>query len=175
MAKRHPNFTSFEKRILLDNIRLFQNIIEDKRTDKMTSREKESAWAEVTRRYNAHEGMHQRVTKQLEYCWKNMKSKYHSQNAAVIRLGQLTGEIPRPVSPEVHISIVDEIMKREFEQQTYSGQEPATPDEDSLHVAVGEILKKEVEDSPDLQLDGANDEQLEHEGTLNLPSRHMTS
>ena len=77
MSKR-VNFSEFERQVLVACVRENAHIIEDKRTDKRTTREKDIAWERVTVKYNAKARVTKRSKKQLENCWKNLKSKYKS-------------------------------------------------------------------------------------------------
>ena len=143
MASRNPNFTPFERRVLLDNIKLFKEIIEDKRTDKITTKEKEKAWAEVTKRYNSHEDVHPRICKQLEYCWKNLKNKYNSQRLAVLQA--VDGGSSVPHERKTHRLTVEEILQRELTSVQTALDRKALPDsEDKLLLSVGDILHKET-------------------------------
>ena len=73
---RTPNFTLAEKDVLLDIVGEFKAVIENKKTDHVSTDQKVAAWREIAEKYN--EAVYfgaQRSAKQLENCWKNAKSK----------------------------------------------------------------------------------------------------
>lgn len=53
VRKRQPNYSQFEKNLLLDIVRNYKSIIESKKTDKFVNRDKQEAWILVAEAFNA--------------------------------------------------------------------------------------------------------------------------
>lgn len=60
------HFTSFEKKVFLDILKRYKHIIEIKRNDSTTLKDKEAAWSEICSEYNASQLVTQEV-RQLYY------------------------------------------------------------------------------------------------------------
>lgn len=116
MAKRQPNFTFFEKQILIRLLNDYKHIVEDKRTDKRTNKEKEKAWTEITDRFNSEADVNKRTKKQLENCWKALKSKDRDSRAAERREHFRTGGGPPvDVKKDPLCELVAEITQANFD------------------------------------------------------------
>ena len=74
-TRRSANFTHHEKQVLLSLMQEYRHIVEDRHTDGVTVREKNSAWIDLTNKYNAENDVSARSVKQLRQCWKNLKSR----------------------------------------------------------------------------------------------------
>lgn len=74
-TRRSANFTHHEKQVLLSLMQEYRHIVEDRHTDGVTVREKNSAWITLTNKYNAENDVSARSVKQLRQCWKNLKSR----------------------------------------------------------------------------------------------------
>lgn len=74
-TRRSANFTHHEKLVLLSLMREYRHIVEDRHTDGVTVREKNTAWVDLTNTYNAESDVSTRSLKQLRQCWKNLKSR----------------------------------------------------------------------------------------------------
>lgn len=71
---RGANFSAREKNILLNIINSFKNIIECKKSDAVTWKEKEQQWQEITMQFNAENGdLMPRSIDSLKKCYNNMK------------------------------------------------------------------------------------------------------
>jgi hypothetical protein len=84
---RGPNFTTTEIFHLLTLVEQYP-IIENKKTDGATSKEKENAWQKITAEYNSQTSFAPRATEKLVSCYKNQKSKVkkiHSNDKMAIK------------------------------------------------------------------------------------------
>jgi len=52
-SSRNKHYTSMEKKVFLQILDLFKHIIEIKKSDGSTIKEKDTAWKEICNRYNA--------------------------------------------------------------------------------------------------------------------------
>jgi len=52
-SSRNKHYTSMEKKVFLQILDLFKHIIEIKKSDSSTIKEKDTAWKEICNRYNA--------------------------------------------------------------------------------------------------------------------------
>lgn len=73
--KRSKNFSEREKMLLLDIVKSFSRIIENKKTDGSTSVQKQEAWLEIAKLFNASCDYGLRTTKQLHALYDNLKKK----------------------------------------------------------------------------------------------------
>lgn len=90
--QRASNFSSFEKNLLLVLMEEFGKIIEDKKTDSVTSEKKEQAWAALAEKFNGATGIKEARDKgQLKGCWKNLKAKAKTDKAEERRQMFMTG------------------------------------------------------------------------------------
>ncbi|XP_067118202.1 myb/SANT-like DNA-binding domain-containing protein 3 [Centruroides vittatus] len=69
------NFTNFEKEILLELVEKYKSIIENKKTNAVSSKQKRSTWEVLTEEFNGIPGVTSRKSKQLWDCYKNLKKK----------------------------------------------------------------------------------------------------
>ncbi|XP_068082981.1 uncharacterized protein [Anabrus simplex] len=74
-SKRAKNFTEQDKNILLDIVEQFISVIGNKRTDATSVKEKNTAWEEITKLYNANCQSGPRLPKQLHYLYDTLKRK----------------------------------------------------------------------------------------------------
>lgn len=68
-------FSNFEKELLLELVKSKISIIENKKTNKVSQKEKLSAWKEVETNFNSTPGVIKRSGKQLIQCYRNMKKR----------------------------------------------------------------------------------------------------
>ena len=83
-------------KIILTYVKEYAHIIEDKRTDKRTLKEKDTAWEALTLKFNAEAVVTEWTKKQLGACWKNLKSKHKAQDATDRKELFRTGGGPAP-------------------------------------------------------------------------------
>ena len=78
MAKRGKNFNDFERNLIIELVGEKKAVIENKRTDAVFLKEKNAAWEEITRQYNAVSQTGLRTTKQLHALYDFLKKKARS-------------------------------------------------------------------------------------------------
>ena len=74
------SYSKQEKELLLELVEKYKSILENKKTDGKTNKQKEDTWIKLTAEYNAVNSVYTcRSHKQLMYCYKNMKkeAKHH--------------------------------------------------------------------------------------------------
>ena len=74
-GKRAPNFTQVEKYLLLELVNANKQVIENKKTDQVFSKDKEKAWMKLGEAFNVQNpaGI-QRSWEQLKICYDNIKA-----------------------------------------------------------------------------------------------------
>ncbi|KAG5870111.1 hypothetical protein JTB14_034675 [Gonioctena quinquepunctata] len=109
--KRSPDFTGREKSTLLNLIYTYKSIIENKRTDAVTWREKEDAWAKITSLFNASspEGI-PRAKDSLKKCYDNIKKNKRKEVAQEKTEIKKTGGRPETIITDVSTDLVLDIM-----------------------------------------------------------------
>ena len=90
------HYSPYEKQVFLVCVTEYANTIEDKKTDRRTTNEKENAWKALTNKY-ADANVTKRTGKQLEACWKYLWGGGH-ENLEFPGEVIFVGLIPR-VSP----------------------------------------------------------------------------
>lgn len=78
--KRGKNFTEFEKQLLIDICSNYKNIIENKKTDGTSVKEKTKAWEEIRDIYSASSETGPRNIKQLHALYDTLKKKVRKDN-----------------------------------------------------------------------------------------------
>ncbi|XP_018577299.1 myb/SANT-like DNA-binding domain-containing protein 3 [Anoplophora glabripennis] len=71
--KRSANFTNNDKALLINIVSKFKHIVENKKTDAVTSREKTEAWKNITQQYNSSGPSCPRDVECLKRCYDNRK------------------------------------------------------------------------------------------------------
>jgi hypothetical protein len=91
---RCTNFSSQEKNILIHIIEKHQDIIESKKTDKVSVLEREKVWEGVAQEFNEivlAEPV--RTPRQLKMCYENLKRRIRKE---------VCGDEQKPVKPSIH-------------------------------------------------------------------------
>lgn len=96
--RRSENFTKDEKDVLITCVERHKGVLENKRTDLVTVKEKEDCWKVLAIEFNNEFPSRKRTGAQLKQCWKNIKSVTKKEAASVRRSRFLTGGGP-PTSP----------------------------------------------------------------------------
>ena len=78
---RGTNFSEAEKVSALACIEVYRSVIEGKKTDSLSAKEKEDAWGCVADQFNALPHVSKRNAKQLRLWWINQKSRSRSKLA----------------------------------------------------------------------------------------------
>ena len=73
--KRSENFSKEEKALMVRLVADNKSVIENKRTDGMTIKEKERAWEKLTDMFNSRDFVRKRSTKQLKSFYDNFKRR----------------------------------------------------------------------------------------------------
>ena len=95
---RTANFNSSEKRILVQLVDPYKDVVDSKRNDVTTVKEKENIWNHVTRLFNAKfTDQKPREPRNLQRLWKNIKSKAKAQNTEIDAM--LESEMPVMMQP----------------------------------------------------------------------------
>uniref|UniRef100_A0A2A4IY09 Regulatory protein zeste n=1 Tax=Heliothis virescens TaxID=7102 RepID=A0A2A4IY09_HELVI len=76
MASRKKNFNDMEKNLLLEILKGFKNVIENKKTDNMSTAQKKAAWARIAETFNASAIISESASgEQLRRLWQNLKTR----------------------------------------------------------------------------------------------------
>ncbi|KAL3216900.1 hypothetical protein MRX96_032774 [Rhipicephalus microplus] len=97
-------FTREERELLVNLVTLHKAVIENKRTDALTKRAKDSAWEKLMSEYNSQPGIRRVTVAQLRKLWDNEKSKWKKKQSEQKRNLYATGGGPstcRPMSPSL--------------------------------------------------------------------------
>ncbi|KAL3255526.1 hypothetical protein MRX96_017431 [Rhipicephalus microplus] len=97
-------FTREERELLVNLVTRHKAVIENKRTDALTKRAKDSAWEKLTSEYNSQPGIRRVTVAQLRKLWDNEKSKWKKKQSERKRNLYATGGGPstcRPMSPSL--------------------------------------------------------------------------
>jgi len=70
---RNPRVLPGEKEILIELVKEHFNVLESKRTDALTVREKQAEWSKVAVKFNQLGLAHNRTGANLKMIWENMK------------------------------------------------------------------------------------------------------
>jgi len=84
--KRAPNYTNFEKTLIVELVGQNIQVIENKQTDVVYSQYKEKAWVKLSEEFNTHNVSGTSPTwEQLKSCYENVKysAKKHSASDKV--------------------------------------------------------------------------------------------
>lgn len=89
--KRLPNFSATEKMKLIQLIEEKKDIIENKKTDAISAREKEECWINLATQFNSTSIIGHREVSSLKTCWDNLKKKSRKYAADMRKEVYLTG------------------------------------------------------------------------------------
>lgn len=120
LKNRVPNFTSSEKAHLLRIIaNKYASILEDKKTDRASSNEKEKAWKNVEMEFNASSiSSTYRPAISLKKCYENRKKEYRKLLADERKEVLLTGGGP---PPKIKKDETEDILKSIINEKTLVG------------------------------------------------------
>ncbi|KAF9417151.1 hypothetical protein HW555_005662 [Spodoptera exigua] len=106
--KRGPNWHLAEKILLVDLVTEHFSIIENKRTDAITMRQKNAEWAKIAESYNCETTFTHRAADNLKAQWESLK-KSTRKEAAAVRQSLITtgGGLPKPKNND---PLYDKIM-----------------------------------------------------------------
>lgn len=149
MSKRRTeNFTTEEKDVLLGLVSKNKNVLENKRTDQTTTKQKEDCWNKLAVELNNEFPQRKRTGIQLKQCWNNIK-KHTKKNAAELRRSQFQtgGGAPSALS----LTEVDErvlaLVPSQIRPLPNSNDSDAKPAEASTSVSVMLTSEDHVEET----------------------------
>lgn len=73
MSKRTPNFNYKEEEVLLKLVKKYGHILENKRTDHVTSKQKLECWEDIEIDFNSNANVHMRTASNLKKKYENIK------------------------------------------------------------------------------------------------------
>lgn len=73
--RRQQNFSNLEKIKLIELIEREKNIIENKKTDNVSLKDKDTCWKNITNEFNSNSISGHRDITSLKNCWDNLKKK----------------------------------------------------------------------------------------------------
>lgn len=73
--KRLPNFSNLEKIKLIELVEREKNILENKKTDNVSVKDKDTCWKNITKEFNSSSISGHRNVVCLKNCWDNLKKK----------------------------------------------------------------------------------------------------
>lgn len=81
--KRLPNFSNLEKIKLIELVEREKSIIENKKTDNISTKDKETCWKNITKELNSNSTSGYRDIACLKHCWDNLKKKTRKHYAEI--------------------------------------------------------------------------------------------
>lgn len=73
--KRAQNFSEAEKMILINLIQQNKDVLENKKSDAVTSKDKDKCWKIIEQLFNSRSSGECRSSEVLRSCWDNLKKK----------------------------------------------------------------------------------------------------
>jgi len=74
-CKRAQNFSEAEKMILINLIHQYKYVLENKKSDAVTSKDKDKYWKVIEHLFNSRSSGECRNSEVLKNCWDNLKKK----------------------------------------------------------------------------------------------------
>ncbi|XP_069672712.1 myb/SANT-like DNA-binding domain-containing protein 3 [Periplaneta americana] len=78
---RAPNFNKYEVEILIELIQKYKHIIENKKTDGVSLKEKDATWRKIANEFGHLPGITQRTYENLKTAYENLKTKARRDSA----------------------------------------------------------------------------------------------
>ncbi|KAG7164490.1 Myb/SANT-like DNA-binding domain-containing protein 3-like 1 [Homarus americanus] len=72
---RRKWFIPSEKTVLTALIEQHKDVVESKKRDGASNREKEQVWEVIAAQFSAHPSAQRRTSRELRRCWENMKAR----------------------------------------------------------------------------------------------------
>ncbi|KAJ3661725.1 hypothetical protein Zmor_006112 [Zophobas morio] len=110
--ERGKNFTEQEKEIALTILERFRPVLEDKKTDGTSLKEKRKAWDQAVEEFNAMSSSGPRTTQQFKFLWSNMKRVAKKTVAAVNKRRYIDEECDEDVD-------VEQLIKKRREEKKH--------------------------------------------------------
>ncbi|GBO01214.1 hypothetical protein AVEN_69878-1 [Araneus ventricosus] len=84
-------FTQFEKELILVLVKPHLDVVENKETNGVTFAEKAQAFCEISKQFNATDGINPRTEKQIRQCYQNLKKKLRQKSTRLRQKQRKTG------------------------------------------------------------------------------------
>ncbi|KAK8393602.1 hypothetical protein O3P69_006726 [Scylla paramamosain] len=100
---RRKWFIPYEKKVLTALIEQHKDIVECKKRDGASNREKEKVWEVIAAQFSAHPSTQARTSRELRRCWENMKARAKKalESDRTTREGSEDGRsVPSSITPE---------------------------------------------------------------------------
>ncbi|CAG9763448.1 unnamed protein product [Ceutorhynchus assimilis] len=115
--KRAPNYANNEKEYLLNLIEKYKNIIENKKTDGVSVKEKKETWEKICQEFNsASPSLHYRPMESLKKTYEKMKEEIRKKTAELkkelYKTGGGPGPCPEPNKNSRHDELLMSIMSK---------------------------------------------------------------
>ena len=81
--KRNVNFCKTEEELLVELVKKYEQVIENKKTDAVMWKEKESCWTELAAEFNSVGLLVPRTVVQLQLKYKNLKKVVRKKSATI--------------------------------------------------------------------------------------------
>jgi|GEM_PF-6177826 len=113
-CNKRINFSKDEEQLLVALVEKYKSIIENKKSNATTWKDKEKAWQMIEKEFNSNSGQNPRNSKQLKEKYLNMKKKTKQKFSNEKRCNSQTGGGPHiPVDiTNIDIAIKDIIGKQ---------------------------------------------------------------
>ena len=91
MSQTRQYFSELEKSLLTELVAKHKNVLECKRNDYKSIKQKTMAWESLAEEFNSQAGVKKRDCKQLKKCWENINSRAKKSITKEKREAKLTG------------------------------------------------------------------------------------
>ncbi len=91
MSQTRQYFSELEKSLITELVAKHKNVLESKRNDYKSIKQKTMVWETLAEEFNSQAGVKRRESKQIKKCWKNIKSQAKKSIAKEKREAKLTG------------------------------------------------------------------------------------
>ena len=102
--------TPLEKELLLNLVHRDQKIVENKKTDAVTTQQKSEGWERISLEFNSTPGVSKRNGEQLKKCWNNFKQRARKEKAAKWRYASGTDGGGPNYPPDPFLEKIDSLM-----------------------------------------------------------------
>jgi hypothetical protein len=75
MSQTRQYFSELEKSLITELVSKHKNVLESKRNDYKSIKQKTMTWETLTEEFNSQAGVKKRESKQIKKCWENIKSR----------------------------------------------------------------------------------------------------
>ena len=115
MSQPRQFYSELEKTLLIELVGKHKDVIENKKNDYKTIRQKTLAWEELAQEFNSQSGVTKRDSKQLKKCWENVKARAKKNLAKEKRRAKLTGGGPSCAQQENEDAAVAAIIPNQID------------------------------------------------------------